>query len=94
MGKDQKTIQDKEKNPRENKSNKVEKKYYFLNVPKVDRSVLNYLKETDSFFEANFSNCYDFEMMHYPLDYDFINWTINKALKNCFYPRFPIVLII
>ena len=88
MDKDQKTIQDMQKNAEENKSNLVEKKYYFLYVPKVDISVLNYLKETDSFFEANFSNYYDFEMMHFPLDYDLITLDDKQSFKELFLFKF------
>ena len=55
-------------------NNIVAKNYYFLYVPKVDLSILNYIDSTD--YDGNFRNYSDFEMLNYPLDYDIISFEV------------------
>ena len=88
MEKDQNVMKDMQKNMGENKDKIVQKSYYFLYVPRVDISVLNYLKETDSYFEANFYNYYDFEMQNFPLDYDIISLEEKQSFKELFLFKF------
>ena len=63
-------------------NNIVAKNYYFLYEPKVDISILNYLKELDTIYEGNFGNYYDFEMLNYPLDYDIISFKDKQCFKE------------
>ena len=97
MLKDEKTIGEMQKNMQNNNQNKIEenqinniiaKNYYFLYVPKVDISILNYLKEKDTIYEGNFGNYYDFEMLNYPLDYDIISLEDKQCFKELFLYKF------
>ena len=97
MLKDEKTIGEMQKNIQvnnnqnqiqENQNNIIAKNYYFLYVPKVDISILNYLKEKDTIYEGNFGNYYDFEMLNYPLDYDLISFEDKQCFKELFLYKF------
>jgi len=97
MLKDEKTIGEMQKNMQNNNQNQIQenqinniiaKNYYFLYVPKVDISILNYLKEKDTIYEGNFGNYYDFEMLNYPLDYDIISFEDKQCFKELFLYKF------
>ena len=107
MERDQKTIENMQRNmqnekqekkdKKEKKGNKIEiniknniiaKKYYFLYVPKVDISVINYLNHKETLYEANFSNYYDFELLNFPLDYDLISFEDKQCFKELYLYKF------
>ena len=86
--KEQEDLTEKQKNFAQNKNNMIEKTYYFLYVPKVDISVLNYIKETLNFYDALFENYYDFELLNFPLDYDLISLEDKQSFKELFLFKF------
>ena len=97
MVKDEKTIEELQRNMQNDNQNKIQdnqinnivaKNYYFLHVPKVDISILNYLKKLETIYEGNFGNFYDFEMLNYPLDYDIISFEDKQCFKELFLFKF------
>ena len=97
MEKDEQTIREMQKNmQKENKGNTIEiknrniiaKKYYFLYVPKINLSVINYFKVTDTLYESYFDNYYDFELLNIPLDYDLISFEDKQCFKELYLYKF------
>ena len=96
MERDTNTLKEMQKNMQNNNNqniiqenqmnNIIAKNYYFLYVPKVDLSILNYIDSTD--YDGNFKNYSDFEMLNYPLDYDIISFEDKQCFKELFLYKF------
>ena len=96
MERDTNTLKEMQKNMQNNNNQKIiqenqmnniiAKNYYFLYVPKVDLSILNYIDSTD--YDGNFKNYSDFEMLNYPLDYDIISFEDKQCFKELFLYKF------
>ena len=86
--KEQEDMTEKQKNFQQNKNMMIEKSYFFLYVPKVDISVLNYIKDSLNYYDALFENYYDFELINFPLDYDIISLEDKQSFKELFLFKF------
>ena len=85
---DRNDLESKQKDFQANKSSLVEKNYYFLFVPKVDISFLNYIDEKYNFYRAYFDNYFEFELLNFPLDYDLISLEDSQSFKELYLYKF------
>ena len=88
MDRDEADMHELKKDFEKNKNMFISKKYFYLYVPKIDLSLLNYSEEHYGERYEMFQTYYDFELLSIPFDYDLISLEDKLSFKELFLFKF------
>ena len=88
MDKDESAMHELKKDFQKNKDRFISKKYFYLYVPKIDISLINYTEENYGERFESFQKYFDFELLNIPFDYDLISLEDKLSFKELFLFKF------